>query len=302
MSAEEEDDSPEAAVARLVRLLDLEPLEVDLFRGYNPTTWPGGRVFGGLVASQALGAAMRTVETEHHVHSLHGYFLRPGEPGLPIVFTVDRTRDGRSFTSRHVTARQRGEAIFDLSASFHKAGEEGIDYQLSLPPDTPTPEETQDRTGGFPVRSRFFQPFELRDVGPTAPEADGTYRSTRRVWIRTAAPLPDDPALHAAVLTFMSDMAVVLAVRPPSADEGESPWQRFMGASIDHAVWFHRPVRVDDWLLYDLHALSNFNARGLARGVFYTRQGVLAASTTQEALIRAVRPGTAPPDVKPPEL
>jgi acyl-CoA thioesterase-2 len=298
------DDSADAAVARLLRLLELETLEVDLFRGYNPNTWPGGRVFGGLVASQAVRAAMATVDADHRIHSLHGYFLRPGEPGLPIVFTVDRIRDGRSFTSRHVMARQRGEVIFDMSSSFHRDGEEGIDYQLPIPPDSPPPGEVDDRTGGFPVRSTFFQPFDLRDIGPTPPEPDGTFRSTRRVWVKTAAPLPDDPAIHAAVLTFMSDMAVVMAVRPPTKDSGAPPWERFTGASIDHAVWFHRPIRADDWLFYDLHALSNFNARGLARGVFYTRDGVLGASITQEALVRQVRPGTPPSGTRsvPPEL
>ncbi len=305
------DEEPAIAVARLLRLLELEELEVDLFRGHNPNTWPGGRVFGGLVASQALRAAMATVEpgpqnnnTAHRIHSLHAYFLRPGQPGVPMVFQVDRIRDGRSFTTRNVTAMQKGEAIFSMSSSFHKDGEDGIDYQLPIPIDAPDPDALGDRSGGFPMRTSFFAPFELRDVGPTEPEPDGTFRSTRRVWVKTAAPLPDDPAVHAAVLTFMSDMAVVLAARPPMGGGG-NPWERFTGASLDHAVWFHRPVRADEWLYYDLHALSNFNARGLARGVFYNRAGVLGASITQEALVRQVRPGTPPPaglPSVPPEL
>lgn len=295
--------SPEEAVAGLLRLLEMEELEVDLYRGHNPDTWPGGRVFGGLVASQALRAAMATVEVDHRIHSLHSYFLRPGQPGVPMVFQVDRIRDGRSFTTRNVTALQKGEATFSMSASFHKDGEEGIDYQLPLPPGTPPPDEVSDRSGGFPIRATFFAPFDLRDIGATPQEPDGTFRSTRRVWVRTAAPLPDDPAVHAAVLTFMSDMAVVLAARPPVGGDG-SPWERFTGASLDHAIWFHRPVRADEWLYYDLHALSNFNARGLARGVFYNEAGVLGASVTQEALVRTMRPGTPPPAMPsiPPDL
>lgn len=299
-----EPEGPAEAVARLVRLLELEELDVNLYRGHNPNTWPGGRVFGGLVASQALRAAMATVDVAHQIHSLHAYFLRPGQPGVPMIFHVDRIRDGRSFTTRNVTAMQKGEAIFSMSSSFHKDGEDGIDYQLSLPADAPDPDAVDDRSGGFPVRASFFTPFELRDIGPTEPSPDGTFRSTRRVWVKTAAALPDDPAIHAAVLTFMSDMAVVLAARPPVERDGANPWERFTGASLDHAVWFHRPVRADEWLYYDLHALTNFNARGLARGVFYNQAGVLGASVTQEALVRQMRPGSPSPAERsvPPEL
>lgn len=313
------------AVASLIAMFDLEPLEVDLYRGANPDTWPGGRVFGGLVASQALRAAMATVEAEHHIHSFHAYFIRPGQPGVPMVFAVDRVRNGRSFTTRIVTAKQQGEATFTMTASFHRDGEEGLDYQLPRAFDVPEPDDVTDPVSGMMAQMRemaerlgpemaemaermqmarsvsFFAPFDMRELGPTAPEADGTYRSTRRVWVRAAAALPDDRNLHACALTFMSDMAVVMAVRPPSSGLG---WEGFTGASLDHAVWFHRPVRADEWLLYDLHSLSTFNARGLARGTFHTQAGVLGASVTQEALIRQLPPGTMPPGfpARPPEL
>ena len=275
----------EDAVSGFLSLLELDRVGEGEFAGDNPDSWPGAAVFGGLVAAQALRAAMETVDVDRRVHSLHAYFLRPGQPGVPIRYSVDRTRDGRSFTTRSVSGRQGGETIFTMSTSFHRAGEEGIDYQLAAPADAPDPDDIVDRTGGFPVPSTFFAPFDIRSVGATPPAADGTYRSTRRVWVRTTAALPDDHRVHAVVLTFMSDMAVVLAARPPG-DPSRPPWEGFMGASLDHAVWFHRPVRADAWLYYDLHALSTFSARGLARGVFYDRDGSLVASVTQEALIR----------------
>ncbi|MGI8794685.1 MAG: acyl-CoA thioesterase [Acidimicrobiales bacterium] len=291
------ESTPDEAVARLLAMLDLEPLEVDLFRGTNPTMWPGARVFGGLVASQALRAGINSVDVDHHIHSLHGYFLRPGKPGDPIVYHIDRIRNGKSFTTRRVNAVQNGEAIFTMACSFHREGEEGDDYQLPRSADAPVPEELDDRDGGFPSRPSFFQPFEMREVGPTEPEPDGTYRSTRRVWVKTAAGLPDDPAVHACVLTFMSDMAVVLAVRPPTPGQ---PWAGFMGASLDHAVWFHRRIRADEWMLYDLHSLSFFNARGLARGAMHSLDGTLGVSVTQEALVRTLPEGTMPPGMTPP--
>ena len=304
MAEPTEDDAERGAaeaVDGLLQLFALELLDVNLFRAFNPTTWPGGRVFGGLVASQALRAAISTVDVPHRIHSFHAYFLRPGQPGVPAILEVERIRDGRSFTTRRVTTIQGGEAIFEMSASFHKDGEAGADYQLPRAADAPEPDEVPDRMGGFPRGTSFFQPFEMREVGPTPPSPDGTYRSTRRVWVRTAARLPDDPAIHACVLTFMSDMAVVMAARPPT---GGNMWEGFTGASLDHAVWFHRPVRADEWLYYDLHSLSTNNARGLARGVFHTHDGVLGASVTQEALIRPMRPGMTPPAPRsmPPEL
>ncbi len=296
-TGEHDDTSNEEAVARLLDLLELEELDINLYRGHNPDTWPGGRVFGGLVAAQALRAATRAVEVEHLPHSLHAYFLRPGKPGVPIIFTVDRVRDGKSFTTRTVTASQRGETIFTMSASFNRPAEGETDYQLPLPADVPRPDELE-AFSGMPVRPSFFSPFDLRDIGPTEPEADGTYRSTRRAWVRTTAALPDDPVLNACALAFMSDMAVVVAARPPVA--GRHPWEGYTGASLDHAVWFHRPVRADHWMLYDLHSVSFVAGRGLARGTFHDIDGRLVASVAQEALIRPLPPGAPSPVPQPP--
>lgn len=281
------------AVAEFLALLEVEPIERDLFRGTNPDSWPGGRVFGGLVAAQSLRSAINTVGDAHVVHSFHSYFVRPGQLGLPIVYSVERVRDGRSFTTRRVTAIQQGEAVFTMDASFHRQGEESVDYQLPMAAGTPGPEESPpEGVGPFGegmARPSLFVPFDMRELGPTEPEPDGTYRSTRRVWVRTVAPLPDDPSVHACVLTFASDMAVILAVRPPNGSQG---WEGFMGASLDHAVWFHRPARIDDWLFHDLHTVSFSNARGLARGVLHDRSGRLVASMSQEALVRTAAPGT----------
>ncbi|HZT67745.1 MAG TPA: acyl-CoA thioesterase domain-containing protein [Acidimicrobiales bacterium] len=268
--------------ASLLQLIAVEPTGGDVFSGGTPDDWPGGRVFGGLVAAQALGAAVATVDPVHRPHSLHAYFLRPGRPGTPISYRVDRIRDGRSFTTRQVVASQEGEAIFSLSSSFHR-DEEGHEYQLPKAADAPDPEGLDEGPFG---RMTALRHIDLRDVGPTEPEADGTYRSTRRVWMRCAGELPDDPATHACVITFMSDMGVVMAARPP---RDSVTWEAMMGASLDHAVWFHRPVRADEWLFYDLHAVSNHNARGLVRGLMHTRSGVLGASVDQEALIRPLR-------------
>jgi len=286
-----DDQEATQPVDALLDLLRLERLDLDLFRGSNPDTWPGGRVFGGLVAAQSLRAAIDTVDADHSVHSFHSYFVRAGRTGSPIIYSVERIRDGRSFTTRRVTAIQSGEAIFAMDASFHRHEDDGADYHLPLAPGTPGPEDDSALVpgpfGGMTDRPSLFLPFEMRELGPTDPEPDGSYRSTRRVWVRATAPLPEDPTVHACVLTFASDMAVVLAARPPVPSPS---WEGFMGASLDHAVWFHRPVRMDDWVLYDLHAVSYGNARGLARGTFHDRTGRLVASMSQEALIRVAAP------------
>ena len=268
-------------------MLGLDETDADVFRGANPGDWPGGRVFGGLVAAQALRAATRTVGSDHAPHSLHAYFVRPGRPGIPIDHAVDRTRDGRSFSTRRVDSRQDGEVIFTLTASFH-ATEPGPEYQLPMAADVSAPEDLD--PPGWPFSpSGALSNLELREVGPTPPEPDGTYRSTRRVWVR-AHDVGDDPLMHACVLTFMSDLGVVMAARPPRPG---ARWDAIMTASLDHAVWFHRPVRVDQWLLYDLHALANHGARGMVRGVLHDRSGTLVASVAQEVLVRPLR--EAPP-------
>ena len=265
-------------IERLLALLDLEPIERNLFRGANPGRGPG-RVFGGQVASQALRAAMHTIEVDHHVHSLHSYFLRPGRFGQPILYSVDRIRDGKSFTTRRVTAIQQGEAIFALESSFQKT-EDGPEYELPPPLGVPAPEDVPMRA----PHGMHASPLEMREM--ELPDPDDDNRSTRRIWFRTAGPLPDDdPGLHACVITYASDMGPVGAARRPHRDSGTA----LMAASLDHVLWFHRQVRADDWLLYDLSAVATAGARGLARGTIHTLEGRLAVSVTQESLLRPVR-------------
>ena len=260
---------------RLLHLLDLERIEENMFRGANPPRegdqpGPPGRVVGGQVASQALRAASNTVPVERPVHSLHAYFLRPGRLGVPILYSVDRIRDGGSFTTRRVVAIQNGEAIFNLSASFH-AEEPGPEYQLPAPADVPDPEGVDDDRPGRPVIHREFEPSP-----PT---------STRRVWLKAAGSLPDDdPALHACVLAYASDSGPVGAAARPVRDA-----EPMMRASLDHTMWFHRAVRADEWLIYDLHCVATAAGRGLARGSMFTQDGLLAVSVNQEVLLRPRR-------------
>ena len=272
-------------VERLLWLLDLERLDRDLFRGRSPAHRHNGRLFGGQVAAQALRAATHTVDADHHPHSLHGYFLRPGLPGRRLILHVDRIRDGRSFTTRRVVAVQDGEAIFSLSASFH-IDETGGTYQLPRADGIPGPEDDVDWVE-TPFRvGASDSPFEVHELGPEEPDERGVLRSTRRVWLRTRGPLPDDRALHACVLTYISDMGAVFASRRAL----RMAWGRGMSASLDHAIWFHRPIRPDQWLLYDLRPLSNGGARGLVLGTMHDLEGVHGVSVTQEALVRESPP------------
>jgi acyl-CoA thioesterase II len=276
---------------QLIGLLDLEPIEVDIFRGVSPQV-SMQRVFGGQVAGQALVAAGRTVPTDRRVHSLQAYFLRPGDPDVPIVYTVDRIRDGRSFTARRVVAIQHGKAIFSLSASFARP-EPGIDHQSELP-DVPDPESLPtlaeriapyaDRLGGF---ARLPRPIDLRYVDPPPWEQRlvGPRREARsRVWMRAAGKLPDDPLLHVCALTFASDLTLLdsVLVRHGLA------WGFGVtaGASLDHAMWFHREFRADEWLLYDATSPTASGARGLATGTIWTRDGRHVVSVVQEGLLR----------------
>jgi acyl-CoA thioesterase II len=275
---------------RLLGLFDLEEVIPDVFRAPNPARGPWTRVFGGQVAAQSLRAALNTVPDDRAIHSLHAYFLRPGKPGEPIFMHVERPRDGRSFTSRRVQAVQGREVIFDMISSFHRV-EEGPEYSVPIADDVPSPDEAPEPQGMF-GRMRSLMPFDMRELGPTEP-VNGIYRSTRRAWFKTAGDLPEDPALHACVLAFASDMGVVSAARVPVA--GENEWERFMGASLDHAVWFHRPLRADKWILFDLRTVSSSGARGLAAGTMHARDGTLGVSVAQEALIRPMT--TPPPNV-----
>jgi acyl-CoA thioesterase-2 len=282
-----------AALDELVDLLDLDVLEVDYFRGISPPE-QRMRVFGGQVAAQALVAAGRTVGdgtgSDRPVHSLHAYFLRPGDPRIPILYQVDRIRDGRSFTTRRVAAIQRGEPIFHLSASFH-IHEPGVSHQEQAPtvpdPETlPTWAETMKRysdvLGDLWKRPR---PIDLRHVGEplrTAPAESTPRPPTHRVWLRADGKLPDEPLLHACLVAYASDLTLLDTIMLPHG----LIWNEGTQASLDHAMWFHRPFRADEWLLYDQRSPTASGARGLATGTIYTRDGALAVSVVQEGLLR----------------
>jgi acyl-CoA thioesterase-2 len=275
---------------KLLDLLDLEQIELDIFRGRSPEEQVQ-RVFGGQVAGQALVAAGRTVPADRPVHSLHAYFIRPGDPAVPLVYTVDRVRDGRSFTTRRVSAIQHGRAIFTLSASFHR-DEPGPVHSDPMP-EVPPPDEipkTIDRLeklfGTLPAQFRE-SPIDLRSVGPLTFEAerDPSLRTTRNlVWLRVEGELPDDPLLHVCLMTYASDLTLldsVLLGHGLSWADGKTS-----GASLDHAMWFHRPFRADRWLLYAQESPVAAGGRGLARGEVFTADGDLVVSVVQEGLIR----------------
>jgi acyl-CoA thioesterase-2 len=280
-----------AALKELLDLLDLEQIEMNIFRGRSPAERQQ-RVFGGQVAGQALVAAGRTVPSDRHVHSLHAYFIRPGDPSVPLVYTVDRVRDGRSFTTRRVSAIQHGKVIFTLSASFQVL-EDGPSHQETMP-EVPGPEELptfRERMEGLfgPQDNDFFRkrPVDLRHVTPLTWEAARDSSLTgpeSKVWLRVDGELPDDPLLHVCLMTYASDMTLLDTVL---LNHGLA-WgdKKTMGASLDHAMWFHRPFRADQWLLYAQDTPNASGARGLARGEVFTRDGELVVSVVQEGLIR----------------
>ncbi len=278
-------------VQKLLTLLDLEPLEVNIFRGISPKDrWQ--RVFGGQVIGQALVAAHRTVE-DRVCHSLHAYFLRPGDPKIPILYEVERIRDGRSFTTRRVKAIQHGEAIFSLSASFQVV-EPGLSHQIAMP-DVPGPEELPDEqtyresiAHKVPesARANFLspRPIELRPVSPRDFLNPKKSKPEQYIWIKATAAMPDDIALHQCVLAYASDMTLLDTCMMP---HGVSWFRKEMQvASLDHAMWFHRPFRADEWLLYAQDSPSSSGARGFSRGQIFDRAGNLVASVAQEGLIR----------------
>jgi acyl-CoA thioesterase-2 len=277
-----------SSLSALIELLDLEELEVNIFRGRSPKE-DRQRVFGGQVAGQALVAAGRTV-SEGRVHSLHCYFLRPGDPKIPILYDVDRIRDGKSFTTRRVVAIQHGRAIFNLDASFHK-DEPGLDYHSPMP-EVPAPETLPTFTERLKPFARELgawaeqeRPIDIRLCDPVDTPPSQWRQPTAYAWIRTSGELPDDPMLHNCVLTYASDMTLLdTTVRPHGLVW--CPDRKLMMASLDHSIWFHRPFRVDDWLLYAQATPSSAGARGLATGSIFTRSGVLVASVAQEGLIR----------------
>jgi acyl-CoA thioesterase-2 len=278
------------SIDTLLTLLDLEPLEVNIYRGRNRDLGTG-RVYGGQVFAQALVAARRTVDDERReAHSAHGYFILPGDLNDPIVYFVDRLRDGRSFTTRRVTAIQHGQAIFNLSASFH-IEENGPEHQFPMPdapdPDTLTPEldRIRERAETLPhsLRSVLTQdrPIDVRPVEPRGNEAE---LPLRRAWFRAASRLPDDVWLHQAVLAYASDYGLLVTALQPHGIKYRAPGLQL--ASLDHSLWMHRPFRADEWLLYTTDSPVTSGARGFVRGTIHSRSGELVASVAQEGLIR----------------
>ena len=280
----------QAALDDLVKLLDLEPIEVNLFRGRSPDE-NRQRVFGGQVAGQALVAAARTVtDAGRMVHSLHAYFLRPGDPTVPILYEVDRIRDGKSFTTRRVVGIQHGRAIFNLQASFH-VHEEGPDHQLPMPSGLADPNTLPDfKTVMEPYKEQMGdwyerpRPIDLRYVDNDPISRRGRPALGQQVWLRADGQLPLDPTLHACIVTYASDMTLLDTTLLPFGWSWDSPGLQM--ASLDHAMWFHRPFRADEWLLYDQQAISTGAARGLATGSIFRQDGTLAVTVVQEGLAR----------------
>ncbi len=277
----------------LLSILDLEQLEHNLFRGRSPQVgWQ--RVFGGQVIGQALVAAQRTVDKDRHVHSLHAYFMRPGDPAIPIIYEVDRIRDGGSFTTRRVVAIQHGHAIFALSASF-QADETGLEHQMPMKANVPGPDGLMsDREFGAQyahmapehIRKYFERerPIEMKPVSLTHYISRDPLPPEQNVWFRTLGEVPDDRALQAAVLAYVSDMTLLDGSLFP---HGRTVFDRDMqAASLDHSMWFHRPNRLDDWILYSQDSPNASGGRGFNRGAFYSRSGELVASVAQEGLVR----------------
>jgi acyl-CoA thioesterase-2 len=281
-----------AILQELVSLLELERLEANLFRG--PSRDIGtNRVYGGQVLGQAIKAAQYTVEENRNIHSLHAYFLREGDHNAPIIYEVDRSRDGKSFSARRVVAIQFGRPIFTLSASF-QIDEEGLEYGITMP-DVPGPNQllsvTEYKSKSLDKLPEKFQrlmklsaPFDLKPVGLVEALESGDFSPCRHFWVKTVDKLPADPQLHRSILAYVSDYGLLTTTLLPHGLR--FPDSDLMMASIDHAMWFHHPFSIDNWLLYSCEAISTSNARGLARGNFFQEDGKLIASTTQEGLVR----------------
>lgn len=281
-----------AGIQELLSILNLEKLEHNLFRGRSPqVAWQ--RVFGGQTIAQALVAAQRTVDPDRHVHSLHGYFMRPGDITVPIIYEVDRIRDGGSFTTRRVVAIQHGHAIFSLEASF-QVEEQGLEYQMPMPLDVPPPEELKSQrellqeATHVPEQIRLFwakeRPLELRPVYAEHYSSRDKLPPLQKVWIRLTGPVPNDRALRCAVLAYLSDMTLLDTATFAHGRGIFDP--DIQAASIDHAMWFHREHSLDGWLLYTQDSPSTSGSRGFTRGALYAQDGTLIASVAQEGLIR----------------
>jgi len=284
-----------AAVDELISILDLEPLERNLYRGLSPQVgWQ--RVFGGQVIGQALVAAQRTVDGRA-AHSLHAYFLCAGDPAVPIIYDVDRIRDGKSFSTRRVVAIQHGRAIFSMAASFHKQ-EDGLEHQMAMP-DVPPPEDVPNETELTetlidrlpPLVKAYWQaerPIEMRPVDLSRYLSPDKREPSQLIWIRATGDLGQDPALHQCVLAYASDFTLLDTALVPHGRFVFDP--NLMLASLDHALWFHAPFRADEWLLYAQDSPISGAARAFCRGTFFTRDGRLVASTAQEGLVRERTP------------
>ncbi|WP_419163412.1 acyl-CoA thioesterase [Candidatus Palauibacter sp.] len=277
----------------LIALFDLEPIERNIYRGQNRDIG-SGRLFGGQVLAQALVAARRTIDVEDRsAHSLHAYFILAGDLDIPVVYFVDRLRDGRSFLTRRVTAIQHGRAIFNMSASFHKE-EDGLSHQAAMP-DVPPPEELESQldvirrhADRIPEGRRDLltqdRPIDRRLVVPIDPFEPEPAEPVKRAWIRSVGDLGDDPLEHQAVLAYSSDYGLLRASLLPHGRTFHDA--DLMGASLDHAIWFHRPFRIDEWLLYETVSPVASGARAFTRGTFFARDGTLVASVAQEGVIR----------------
>ena len=272
-------------VADIEEILQVERIEKDIYRGGAFESFLQ-RTFGGQVVGQALVSATRTVDDSYTVHSLHGYFLRPGNPDIPAVFLVDRIRDGRSFCTRRVTGIQNGEAIFTMSASFHVGGDEGIEHQDRMPP-APDPESLPDRADSESDDDssvlKEWQNFDIRIVPREHLVTSDYFAAQQRVWFRYRHRLPDDQVFHVGTLAYMSDMTLLGSSKVPHP--GANP----QVASLDHAMWFMRPFRADDWLLYDQTSPSAADGRALTQGRIFDRAGRMVAAVTQEGLARTGR-------------
>jgi len=280
-------------LTELIELLSLERIEENLFRGQSQDLgW--GQVFGGQVLGQALSAAEQTVPEGRYAHSLHAYFLRTGDARRPIVYTVDPIRDGRSFTTRRVVAIQGGKAIFNLSASF-QVEESGFEHADEMPSGVPAPEELVSEAelarrleGRLPPplfeRAIAERPIDLRPVSPSDPLQPEVHPPAKQVWFRASSPLPDARSVHQYLLAYASDFSFLTTAMRPHGVSWLTPGMQV--ASVDHAMWFHRPFRFDDWLLYDVESPSASNARGLVRGRIFDREGALVATVAQEGLMR----------------
>jgi acyl-CoA thioesterase-2 len=273
----EEAEFVTATVDQLIDAITARPLDPErqgrsTYVTASPDWWVGGRTFGGMVVAQALSAALQSVPPELPVHSLHGYFMRPTPPGAQTLHVVEHLRDGRSFTSRTVTSSVEGKETFRATCSFH-VPEGGDEYQMPVAPGLALPGQIEGVEAPFP--------FDVRELGPSARREDGTYESTRRCWFRTREALPDDPAVHVCLLAYFSDMTGA-AFRPLSLHT----FGTHTDASLDHAVWFHRPARADTWSLFDLQTLVNSGGRATVRATMHDAAGTLHLSMAQELLIR----------------